>query len=126
MALQTCTYDQRLDLPYKPKIGEVCLLTANSVKAYQIWLIGKPQVTPKCSHSNNAATGPHGLAFAPRMNVAFGLETCVMSLDDVRRKMIAFRMTFPENLRLSQQAEHHTIFDAISEIVPIKSIRRNE
>lgn len=36
------------------------------------------------------------------------------SLDDVRRKMIAFRMSFPDNLRLSLQADHHAIFDAIS------------
>ncbi len=36
------------------------------------------------------------------------------SLSDVRRKMIAFRMSFPDSLRLSLQTEHHTIFDAIS------------
>lgn len=43
-----------------------------------------------------------------------GNEVIAGSLSNVRRKMIAFRMTFPDDLRLSLQAEHHTIFNALS------------
>lgn len=44
-----------------------------------------------------------------------------MSLCDVRRKIIAFRITFLKNLRLLLQVEHHTIFNAISEKSPSKA-----